>query len=106
MSRSAERATTHVDVLTLERDSPIDQLARAAELLERCAGAVVVEGLVVLRATEEAILCEVIDPTPSAHRCAEEYRVMIENAARCLERSGISRRLPDRPLRWLVSGIL
>ena len=38
----------------------------------------------------------------SGTRCEEEYKVLLENAARALASSRLGRRLPDRPLRWVV----
>jgi hypothetical protein len=40
--------------------------------------------------------------TPAAHRCEEEYKVLVENTARALVRSKFRTLLPDRPLRWAV----
>jgi hypothetical protein len=94
--------SAYKDALALDRHSPPSRVTLAAELLERCEGIVLVEGLVALRPTATAILCEVIDSAAAAHRCAEEYRVLVENAARCLEKSDLRKFLPDRPLRWVV----
>lgn len=63
---------------------------------------IVIEGDLTLRVSEAAIVCELTDPDPTSHRCAEEYRVMVENAARRLEASGALARIPDRPRRWRV----
>lgn len=90
------------DALTLDRDSPPSRVARAAELLERGEGVVLLEGVLALRPTAAAIRCEVIDPSPGAHRCEEEYRVLLENAARCLEQSELRKALPARRLLWVV----
>jgi hypothetical protein len=90
------------DALTLDRDSCPSRVARAAELLERSAGVVLLEGVLALRPTAAAIRCEVIDPSPGAHRCEEEYRVLLENAARCLEKSELRKVLPNRRLLWVV----
>ena len=102
IAAALERMSSYKDALALDRHSPPSRVARAAELLERCEGIVLVEGLVALRPTAAAIRCEVIDPTPAAHRCEEEYRVLVENAARCLEKSALRELLPNRPLRWVV----
>ena len=58
--------------------------------------------LVALRATQTQLLCEVIDPTPSAHRCEVEFEVLVENAQRALAASTLRDLLPDLPLKWLV----
>ena len=55
-----------------------------------------------LRPGPAGIQCEVVDPAPSAHRCAEEFKVLVENAARRLGASKLANRLPRRPARWLV----
>ena len=57
---------------------------------------------IVLRPGVREIRCEVVDSTPAAHRCEEEYKVLVENAARALVRSKLGALLPDRPLRWAV----
>jgi hypothetical protein len=56
----------------------------------------------VLRPSAREIRCEVVDVAPAAHRCEEEYKVLVENAARALERSKLAAMLPRRPLRWVV----
>lgn len=78
------------------------RLALAADLLERCEGQVVVEGIVTLTPGPEWIECAVPEPLPGASRCAEEYKVLVENAARALRSSKLGAKLPDRPLRWVV----
>lgn len=90
--------------LTLSPASPPALRAQAAGLLECCEGVVVVHGLVSLRPTPAAIVCEVIDPAPGSHRCAEEYTVLMENAVRCLASPALEGILPDRPLRWILPG--
>ena len=79
-----------------------ERLAQAADLLDRCTGVVMLMPAIVLRPGVREIRCEVVDPTPAAHRCAEEYKVLVENAARALVRSKLGALLPDRPLRWAV----
>ena len=88
--------------LIVDDTSSEQRLALAAELLDRCNGIVLLDGTLALRPTPEATLCEVIDPMPTAHRCAEEFKVLVENAGRVLARSKLASLLPDRPLRWLV----
>jgi len=94
---SAYRDALVVDVTASEQ-----RLAAAAEVLTLCSGVVLFEGSIALRATRTEILCAVIDPEPSAHRCEEEYKVLVENAARALESSKLRRTLPKRALRWIV----
>ena len=92
----------HERTLVIDEASSEQRLAEAAEVLERCEGLVVLEGVAALRATPRAILCEVVDPMPGAHRCAEEFKVLLENAGRDLARSKLAGRLPRRPLLWVV----
>jgi hypothetical protein len=77
-------------------------LLLAAKALEHCDNVVMLNGIVALRPTSNAILCEVIDPTQDAHRCAEEFKVLIENAERSLAKSKLASLLPNRSLKWLV----
>lgn len=79
-----------------------ERLVQAADLLDRCTGIVMLGPAIVLRPGSHEIRCEVIDPTPAARRCEEEYKVLVENAARALDRSKLGALLPDRPLRWTV----
>lgn len=74
----------------------------AADLLESCGGIVMLDGVIALRPSPVEIRCEVIDPDPSAHRCAEEFKVLVENAGRRLAGSRLATRLPLKPMRWLV----
>jgi GNAT superfamily N-acetyltransferase len=46
-----------------------------------------------------------MDPTPAAHRCANEYDVLVENAQRALETSRLRDQLPNLPRRWSMVGI-
>lgn len=88
--------------LVVDDESSEQRLALAADLLEACRGIVLLDGVIALRPGPAWIYCEVIDPDPSAHRCAEEFKVMVENAARRLAGSKLALRLPRRPVRWLV----
>ena len=97
-----EHMSAYKHALVVDDASSEQRLALAAAVLDRCEGVVMLDGVVALRPTPSAILCEVIDPTPTAHRCAEEFKVLVENAGRGLAKSKLGRRLPPRPLRWLV----
>ena len=88
--------------LTVDADASDERLARAAELLERCTGVVVLEGVATLRPGPDKIECAVAVSMPGYARCEEEYRVVAENAARALDSSRLRRLMPDRPLRWTV----
>jgi hypothetical protein len=87
--------------LSIDDASSVSQLLQAAAIVERCEGSVVFARLVSLSASPKEIRCEVIDLSPGAHRCAEEFAVLKENAARALEGSGFARLLPARPWRWV-----
>ena len=78
------------------------RLALAAGILSGCKGVVMFEGIVALCPTHAHILCEVVDPTPSARRCVNEYEVLVENAKRALDASKLGSLLPDLPCKWLV----
>jgi hypothetical protein len=90
------------DAFVVDDNSSDQRLALAAAVLDRCEGVVLFDGMVALRSTPHAILCEVIDPAPNTHRCAEEFKVLVENASLSLASSKFSKRLPIRPLEWLV----
>lgn len=91
-----------MDTLRIGRDACDRRLALAADWLERCAGIVVAEGIATLTPGPDAIECAITEPLRGASRCEEEYRVLVENAARALRASPLGARLPDRPLRWAV----
>ena len=88
--------------LFVDDASSEQRLAKAAELLGSRGGIVMLDGVIALRPGPVEIRCEVIDPDPSAHRCAEEFKVLVENAARRLAGSKLATRLPLKPMRWLV----
>ena len=89
-------------MFVIDETATPERLVQAVEILDRCAGIVMLMPAIVLRPSVREIRCEVIDPNPAAHRCEEEYKVLVENAARALERSKLGALLPDRPLRWVV----
>ena len=89
-------------MLVIDREASDQQLDRAAEVLAGDNGAVMFAGVVALRRTRTQLLCEVVDPAPSAHRCAQEFEVLVENAQRMLAASRLAQRLPDVPRRWRV----
>jgi hypothetical protein len=86
----------------IEAGASDQRLALAAEVLASGSGVVVLDGVVALRLTNQWLVCEVADPTPSAHRCENEYEVLIENARRALEASKLRALLPHLPRKWLV----
>jgi len=90
------------DAFVVDDTATPERLAQAADLLDRCTGIVMLMPAIVLRPGVREIRCEVVDPAPAAHRCEEEYKVLVENAARSLVRSKLGALLPDRPLRWAV----
>jgi hypothetical protein len=90
------------DALAIDAEASAERLALAAQILAGREGAVMLEGVVALRSTHALLLCEVVDPMPSARRCEVEYEVLVENAQRALEASKLRRLLPDLPRRWSV----
>jgi hypothetical protein len=90
------------DALVVDDNSSDQRLDLAAAVLDRCEGVVLLDGMVALRPTRRAIICEVIDPAPTAHRCAEEFKVLAENASLIFANSRLAKRLPSRPLEWVV----
>lgn len=93
---------TYEHTLTINEYSPEQRLLQAAELLARCEGVVILEKIAALRPTPKEIICEAFDPEPGAHRCAEEFKVILENAQRVFAKSRFAHLLPRRPRRWLV----
>lgn len=88
--------------LVVDDSSPEQHLKLAAELLDRCDGVVVLEGVATLSPGPHEIECSVTVPAGAVARCEEEYKVLVENAARALQASKLGGRLPDRPLQWVV----
>jgi hypothetical protein len=88
--------------VAVDAAAPDQRLALAAEILSGQTGVVLFEGMLALRPTRTHLLCEVIDPTPAARRCANEYEVLVENAKRAFEASTLRQRIPDRPCRWVI----
>jgi hypothetical protein len=94
--------SAYKDAVAVDASSSDQRWALAADLLVSGTEVVVLEGLVALRTTPTHLYCEVIDPMPSARRCAAEYEVLVENARRALEASRLRGLRPDLPRRWLV----
>ncbi|HSD69987.1 MAG TPA: hypothetical protein VLB07_10555 [Woeseiaceae bacterium] len=94
--------SSYRNALAVSSDSSEARLALAAEALASGTGLVLYEGIVALRCTGKQLLCEVIDPQPSARRCENEYEVLVENSQRLLEASPLRKHLPDLPCKWLV----
>lgn len=90
------------DVFVIDEAATPERLAQAIEILDRCTGIVMLMPVIVLRPGVREIRCEVFDTASAAHRCEDEYKVLVENAARALERSRLGALLPHRPLRWAV----
>ena len=78
------------------------QLALAADALAHGESAVILEGIATLTPGPDAIECSITEPIRGASRCEEEYKVLVENAARALRASPLGSRLPARRLRWAV----
>jgi hypothetical protein len=94
--------SAYKDALAIKAGDADQRYALAGEILANGEGVVVLEGLLAVRATDHELLCEVIDPAPSARRCANEYEVLVENARLALEASKLRDLLPRLPQRWLV----
>ena len=93
---------SELEVLVISAGASEQRLALAAELLERCEGVVILEGVGTLTPKPDCIECAIAEPTPGAARCEEEYKVLVENAAHALRATKLGAHLPDRPLRWVV----
>ena len=92
------------DTLTLENGASDQRFALAAKALAAGESVVVFEGALILRPARGELVCEVVDPAPSARRCANEYEVLVENAQHALEGSKLSALLPHLRRSWLVVG--
>ena len=88
----------------MSHGDPEQALALAAETLAAGESVVMFEGTLVLRPERGELVCEVVDPAPSARRCANEYEVLVENAQRAFEASRLGTLLPHLRRRWLVVG--
>ena len=77
-------------------------MTRAAALLNGPGGVVALQGVATLFPGARDIRCEIAAPTSAAARCEEEYKVLVENAARALRSSPLGPHLPDRRLLWVV----
>jgi hypothetical protein len=91
-----------MDRLVVDDSSSDECLTLAEELLDNCSGVVTLEGVATFSPNADVIECTVTERNPNMARCEEEYRALVENAARALQSSKLGRRLPDRPLRWSV----
>ena len=91
-----------MDTLVIDESSSEQRLQLAAELLESCSGVVVLDGVVTLWPRPTDTECAVAVTVHSIARCEEEYKVLVENAARTFQASKLAPRMPDRPLRWVV----
>lgn len=91
-----------MDTLIIDDASSQQHLRLAAALLDRCGGVVVLDGVATLRPRPNEIECAVTAPVQAIARCEEEYKVLVENAARALQASKLAMCMPDRPLRWVV----
>jgi hypothetical protein len=88
--------------LAIEPDDSDHRVGLAAQILAEGEGIVLLGGTLALRSTGRELLCEVVDPSPTARRCDNEYEVLVENAQRALERSRLYELLPPLPERWSV----
>jgi hypothetical protein len=58
--------SAYENALVVDDTSSDERLALAAEVLDHCKEVVMLDGVVALRPTADAILCEVIDPMPNS----------------------------------------
>jgi hypothetical protein len=91
-----------MDSLVIDATSAVPQLARAGAILSGGRGSVILAGVATLTAGARDIRCAVAAPASAAARCEEEYKVLVENAARALRSSLLGPHLPDRRLLWVV----
>jgi hypothetical protein len=94
--------STYREALAIDDDSSDERIALAVEMLNSGQGVVLLGNTLALRPAKVGIRCEVIDPLPGAHRCAEEFKVLIENAGRALAASKLGRLIPSQSLQWVV----
>jgi len=94
--------STYRNAVTIDAGSSDQRLALAADILAGHEGVVLLEGFIALRPSRTHLLCEVLDPSPEARRCANEYEVLVENAQRVLEASRLRDLLPGVPRKWRV----
>ena len=88
--------------LVVAPDATERQLAFAADVLASGEAPVILEGIATLTPGPDAIECSITEPIRGASRCEEEYKVLVENAARALRASPLGPRLRARRLRWAV----
>lgn len=94
--------SAYKNALAIDDSSSEQSISLAVELLELGDEVVLYNDVLALRLEAGNILCEIIDPYPTSHRCAEEFKVLIENAQRTLADSKIGHRLQHKQFRWLV----
>ena len=90
------------DSIVLPEGASASEVGLAAKLLNGRAGVLILEGVAKLLPGEREIRCEVAVPTLAAARCEEEYKVLVENAARALRSSRLGPHLPEKRLMWVV----
>lgn len=90
------------DAVRVEVGAPEARCRFAAEALRDDGARVLFGDALALRRHGQRIVCEVIEPPGSVHRCAEEYAVLVENARRALAASRLQAFLPALPLAWVV----
>ena len=101
-SRKLGQMSAHRGVFRVDADSADERLEQAAAMLSTGTGVVLFDGTIALRRTSGYLLCEVLDAAPTSRRCEIELEVLLENARRALDASGLGQRLPRLPCRWIV----
>jgi hypothetical protein len=99
----ASRSDPASAVLRIHESSSQQELAAAAQRLRRGEGAVELEGVTTLVPEHGGIVAEIrLDAGSAAMRCAEEFKVLIENASRALANSALAAHLPPHVVHWRV----
>jgi hypothetical protein len=92
--------SAYQDALQIDPDDSDQRVKLAADILADGEDVVMLGGALALHSTGHELICEVVDPSPGARRCENEYEVLMENAQRLLERSKLGTLLPPLPRRW------
>lgn len=90
------------EALRIDPQAPIEHVAYAVQALQRGAAVVHFHGMVEIYFTDGELRGDVIDPESGAHRCEEEFKVLVENAARLLEQTELGAQLRLDAMRWRV----
>jgi len=90
------------DAYRVDVGAPDARCRPAADILREDGAQVLFGDAVTLHRRGPRIVCEIVEPPGSIHRCAEEYAVLVENARRTLAASRLQALLPALPMTWVV----